>query len=117
MAPSDRLPQGSRDTPKDFTIVQALRATAQLAARRRQDDPVWDELATRTDGILTGLGIDDQAPPGSVGTGTFDRAQLELDGAARTQLFTTLAALERDPTTDRARSALGHLAAIGGAEA
>ena len=116
MAPSDRLPQGSRDTPKDFTIVQALRATAQLAARRRDDDPVWHELETRASTIMRGLGIDEQAPPGSVGTGTFDRAQLELDGAARTQLFATLAALERDPTTDRARSALDHLAAIGGSD-
>lgn len=111
MTSSERFPQASHDVPEDLTVVHALRTTAHLAARRREDDPVWRQLETEVTRTLRALGVDDQVPDGGIGTGTVDRAQL---GPARAELYTSLSALERDPTIERARSALGHLDATGG---
>ena len=113
MAPSDRSPNDPGQGSEDLAIVQALRTTADLAARRRDDDPAWPQLETEIHALLGRLGIDGSVPPGSVGTGTIERAQL---GPSRLDLLAALGALEREPTPDRARSALDQLATTGDAD-
>lgn len=113
MTPPERFPQASRDVPEDLTVVQALRATSGLAARRRDDDVVWRDLEDAVTDVLRGLGVDDHVPGGGIGTGAVDRAQLD---PVRGELFTTLSTLERDPTTERARTALEVLARVRGVD-
>ena len=109
MTSPGRFPKDSRETPDDLTVVQGLRATAQLAARRRDEDPAWGQLEDEIQLLLRQLGVDDSVPAGGIGTGTVDRAQL---ASSRSELLAALAALEREPSLDRARSTRVQLTTI-----